>query len=218
MILAVKSAPQTLPLAPSARFNHIDIAHKSFALRNDASPEAEFERWLFVHSACVLFADKAGELLAITPGQFDLDAARLDARLGEVGQRWNFDYAILHETDLSIKVIVYRSERVLDQLRKTPPCTLCEKLGYCAGVDPVTFLSEIARRWRESGEIPHEIGLALGYPVKDVLGYMGHNGLACTSQCGWRVYGNPAPSLAANQRFAAARAEAMRQVATLGCR
>lgn len=200
---------------PTHTNDHVWIAAQRIPLRNDATPEAAFERWLFVHAAGVLIADKAGELLAIAPEQFGMAAADLDARLTELGARWEFEFASLYATPQSVKVIVYRSERVREQLRKTPPCTLCETLGYCAGVEPADFLAEIARRWYETGGIPHEIGLALGYPVKDVLGYMGQNGLDCTGHCGWRVYGNPAPSLAANQRYMGARIEAMRNVAIL---
>ena len=35
-----------------------------------SEPEAEFEKWLLVTLAGVLFADKAGELLALQPRQF----------------------------------------------------------------------------------------------------------------------------------------------------
>ncbi len=195
--------------------DHIFTGGVALHIRNDAAPAAEFERWLFVHAASVILSDKAGELLTFSLGDFGKDEARLVAGLHDLAQRWSFEYLILHRTETTIKFIVYHSQRVREQLRATPPCTLCDALGYCAGIEPSAFLVEIANRWQTTGEIPHEVGLALGYPVKDVLGFMGQNDLACTGQCGWRVYGNPAPSLAANQRFQSARVQAMRHVAVM---
>jgi len=200
---------------PHKATDHIFADGGALHIRSDASPTAEFERWLFVHAASVLLADKAGELLTFTLGDFGKDEQKIVAHLRDLAPRWSFQFMVLHRTATAVKFILYRSERVGEQLRNTPPCTLCDALGYCAGVEPETFLLEIAHRWQSTGEIPHEVGLALGYPVKDVLGFMGQNGLACTGQCGWRVYGNPAPSLAANQRFHSARVQAMKHVAVL---
>ncbi|NJN67192.1 MAG: DUF3793 family protein [Chloroflexaceae bacterium] len=69
-------------------------------------------------------------------------------------------------------------------------------LGYVCPITAHAFVFEVGQRWREGGNLPHEIGLALGYPVKDVLGYMGLLPLDFTGCCGWRVYGDPSPSFA----------------------
>lgn len=41
-----------------------------------------------------------------------------------------------------------------------------------------------------NGNIPDEIGIFLGYPLKDVLGFMGYPSLKLTKINGWRVYGD----------------------------
>ena len=76
-------------------------------------------------------------------------------------------------------------------------------------IGPTEFLEEVGRRWRHKGQIPHEIGLALGYPIKDVLGYMGLVPLPCTGGCGWRIYGDPNPSLRRSCEFERARGQAI---------
>jgi hypothetical protein len=43
----------------------------------------------------------------------------------------------------------------------------------------------------QTGEIPDEIGIFLGYPLKDVIGFIGHTSLKLTKINGWRVYGDP---------------------------
>ncbi|SHK60846.1 Protein of unknown function [Tepidibacter formicigenes DSM 15518] len=42
----------------------------------------------------------------------------------------------------------------------------------------------------KNGSIPDEIGVFLGYPLKDVMGFIGHPSLKLTKIKGWRVYGD----------------------------
>ena len=57
--------------------------------------------------------------------------------------------------------------------------------------------------------IPHEIGVALGYPLDDVFGYMGLLPLACKGVCGWKVYGCMAESRRRSCAFNDARCQAL---------
>lgn len=167
--------------------------------------EAEFEKWLFVSLAGVLFADKAGELLALLPDQFGLSLERRLNRLEALANRWLLSTAVLYQTSLTTKVIIFSEARVKRALNQVPDRLLAGRLNYGPRLSPGQFVAEVGRRWRASGQIPHEVGLALGYPVKDVLGYMELLPLANTACCGWRVYGDPKPSLQMSQAFQQAR-------------
>ena len=46
---------------------------------------------------------------------------------------------------------------------------------------------------------PHEVGLFLGYPLADVVGFIENEGKNCKCAGCWKVYGNEA---AARRRFA----------------
>jgi len=161
-----------------------------------ASCETLFGEWLFVQVAGVLFAQKAGELLTLPAEQFALPMAQRLTCLDHLATQWGVMCHVLQQNEVSSKVVLYRPALVQHRLHEVPPAILCGTLGYACTITPEAFVSEIGRRWRERGSIPHEIGLALGYPVKDVLGYMGLQPLACTGCCGWRIYGDPAPSFA----------------------
>jgi hypothetical protein len=158
--------------------------------------ETPFEEWVFVQAAGVLFAQKAGELLTLTVEQFTLPLARRLACLDRLAAQWDFACQVVQQNAVSSKVVLYRPDMVHARLREVPPGILCGTLGYACTITPDAFVAEVGRRWQEQGSIPHEIGLALGYPVKDVLGYMGLQPLDCTGCCGWRIYGDPAPSFA----------------------
>ena len=59
----------------------------------------------------------------------------------------------------------------------------------------------LARMMREKEVFPHEVGLFLGYPPEDVLGFMksSREGVKCVG-C-WKVYGDEARARAAFWRF-----------------
>ena len=59
--------------------------------------------------------------------------------------------------------------------------------GYaCGGCG--RCVAQLIRRFRESGEFPHEVGLFLSYPPEDVQGFIDHR--ACDFKCAglWKVY------------------------------
>ncbi|PDW02399.1 DUF3793 family protein [Candidatus Viridilinea mediisalina] len=169
---------------------------------------AEFEKWLFVSVASVLLGGKAGELLTLPHAQFDLSIAIRLRRIATCAAQWGCAQHVLKQCPGSTKVIVYNPKMVQAALHEVTPCFFCE-LGYAPHPTPHQFLAEVAHRWHEKSAIPHEIGLALGYPVKDVLGFMGWLPLDCSGCCGWRIYGDPEQSLERSRNFAEARRQAL---------
>ena len=53
------------------------------------------------------------------------------------------------------------------------------------------MLTQLSRRLYCSAEFPHEIGVFLGYPLTDVVGFIENRGRNFTC-CGcWKAYGDP---------------------------
>jgi hypothetical protein len=177
--------------------------------RIDRLPEnkAEFERWLFVNIAGLLFAGKAGELLTLNAGRNHLDIEQQIERIENLSYLWNYSFLVLNENPSCAKVVLYREIQVQKMLLDVPRWVF-DEIDYPHDIRPAAFLKEIGRRWRKAEQIPHEIGLALGYPVKDVLGYMGLVSSSCTGTCGWRVFGNRNPSVRKSREFMQARQRA----------
>jgi hypothetical protein len=71
---------------------------------------------------------------------------------------------------------------------------LLGKAGYGDVADLDRLLVQLAERFAAGG-VPHEIGVVLGYPLKDVAGFMGVAPLRFTCQGPWRIYGDPQKSL-----------------------
>ena len=59
------------------------------------------------------------------------------------------------------------------------------RCGSCEGC-----VTDLVRRLRGSAEFPHEIGLFLGYPIEDVVGFIRYSGRGCKLSGYWKVYGD----------------------------
>ena len=60
--------------------------------------------------------------------------------------------------------------------------------GYAEPVNLEAALKQLSERIRCSGEFPHEIGVFLGYPVEDVIGFMENKGKNYVLCKYWKVY------------------------------
>lgn len=164
--------------------------------------ESCFERALTAQCAPTLAGLKPGSLFRIGGG---LEAMRhtvdfWDQRLSSRGIR----VRILKECPAAqaCMIYLYRSSW-MDRIVKQPEIQeFLHQMGYQLGTTS-SLLEQLSRRFCLEQEYPHEIGVFLGYPLEDVLGFMEHRGRNFTC-CGlWKCYGDPS---AAQARFARYRA------------
>lgn len=106
----------------------------------------------------------------------------------------------LGERSGRIQLLAYRPNLVAEVLGDPAACSFLRGLGY--PVDNVAELMGTLRRHLaaylrgERTPFPHEVGVVLGYPLEDVLGYM--RGECETCRGPWRSYGD---ARAAELRF-----------------
>ncbi len=175
------------PVMPTERFRSFHSWRASVGEREEL--EQRFEEWVFLNAAAVLLSEKTGELLSLSHREFPLGAARIEACLGRLAESWGFAYRLLEDGASSLKMIVYQPDRLQAVLDDAPFCVMGAKLNYAYPLRAETFIEELRERWQMHGQVPHEIGVALGYPLDDVFGYMGLLPLPCKGACGWQVYG-----------------------------
>ena len=98
-------------------------------------------------------------------------------------------------------IYVYRPEKLARDLSESAAGALLAALGYpCARDGAERRLAALMRRLRQGGEFPHEIGLFLGYPAEDVLGFIEHRRSSKCVGC-WRVYGDESKAQKTFARF-----------------
>ena len=101
----------------------------------------------------------------------------------------------LHDRGSSVLLFLYDESRLKCLLQQKAVRTILQKCGYSDPSNLAGTLGEL--KARAGGNVfPHEIGIFLGYPLKDVLAFMGSIRIPYSCQGPWKIYGNPLQSLA----------------------
>ena len=89
------------------------------------------------------------------------------------------------------QVFVYIPQLVEDAFRQPGVLYVLRSIGY-GGEHVWDYVRELVRRiqgaHRKRNLFPHEIGLFLGYPLEDVLGFWLSGGRNCIMEGEWKVY------------------------------
>ena len=106
----------------------------------------------------------------------------------------------LREKNNRALIYVFRKSNLLRDLSCPKIRSFLLESGY-DGSDINAALSTLRSHIVCFDEFPHEIGLFLGYPVGDVIGFIRNKGRNC-KYCGcWKVYGNESEAMKTFARF-----------------
>ena len=119
-----------------------------------------------------------------------------ERELEEQIQIWN---QRLQENGLFLMVLNRRKEKALvyvcrkshleADLQKPGAARFLTEYGY-QKTDVGYALSRLKKRLAQEGAFPHEIGIFLGYPLGDVIGFIRNRGQNCKCTGCWKVYCN----------------------------
>ena len=101
----------------------------------------------------------------------------------------------LHDRGGSVLLFLYDERQLRRLLQQKAVRTILQRCGYADPSDLARTLGELQARTAGS-VFPHEIGIFLGYPLKDVLAFMGSIRIPFSCQGPWKIYGDPRQSLA----------------------
>jgi len=93
--------------------------------------------------------------------------------------------------DLAL-LYLYRPKALRSDLMRPQSFRILQDFGY-RSTDMTQSLLTLCRRLQEDSAFPHEIGLFLGYPPKDVEGFIRDPDCPLRSSCKgcWKVYSDP---------------------------
>ena len=100
---------------------------------------------------------------------------------------------ILRKQEGTALLYVYRRDRLQEDLLRPGVARFLGERGY-DGPDAVQALEKLKDRLSEEA-FPHEIGLFLGYPLGDVIGFIHNVGKNCKCSGCWKVYGDEREAL-----------------------
>lgn len=99
-------------------------------------------------------------------------------------------FIVLGKKDDKYKLFVYNPTKLEETLNQKTVLPYLIQLGYSEAFTLEKYIQTLVLRLQNNESFPHEIGFFLGYPVKDVLGFMGLVDLPFIKTMGWRMYGN----------------------------
>lgn len=110
------------------------------------------------------------------------------------------NYHLVHSHNESIKVIFYNKVALDKLLSDSRVLRFLKKQGYSADFTGEDYMIHLGNCLKNN-QLPSEYGIFFGYPLKDVIGFMGHPSLKHVKTTAWKVYGDPTLSDRVLQRF-----------------
>lgn len=146
----------------------------------------ELERALAIHCAPALLGVKAASLISLPAEKFP----QLTTLAGQYNaQLQGPRFLVLGHCRERTLLLVYRPELLEAALHHPLAEELLKEAGYEVQAPLAWQLRRLMERLEGEGDFPHEVGLFLGYPPEDVVGFLtDKTGTGC-KLCGtWKVY------------------------------
>ncbi|SDZ78046.1 Protein of unknown function [Desulfuromusa kysingii] len=122
-----------------------------------------------------------------------------------------FTVMTMKVSEESILLLVYRIELLQRRLQGRTMQTFLARLGYPQPLDLDAALAQLQGSFATG--IPHEVGMFLGYPFKDVKGFMAQKEPTSQERGMWRIYGPAGRSLQLSNYYRSKRMEMIRKLA-----
>lgn len=87
-------------------------------------------------------------------------------------------------------LLVYHRQRLEQHMNDPRVRRVLAGYGYPAEQGLDDMLRRLEQRLAAHSDFPHEIGLFLGYPIEDVVGFIRYGGRGCKLSGYWKVYGD----------------------------
>jgi hypothetical protein len=116
----------------------------------------------------------------------------------------------------SLLLLVYAPSLLDALLQRSATRAMLHRAGYAQTAETTAVLAELQQRCRGGEGFPHEIGIFLGYPLKDVAAFLGWAAIPFTVQGPWKIYGQPEKSLDLAATHQRCREHMVRKLARCG--
>lgn len=88
-------------------------------------------------------------------------------------------------------IYVFREKSLMEDLKSPGVVDYLKSAGYSEPLKIENLLAQLSFRLKDCVSFPHEIGIFLGYPLHDVMGFIHHQGRNFCCSGFWKVYQNP---------------------------
>lgn len=150
--------------------------------------DAKFEHILANHCSPVLMGTKLSNLISVSKMDFASNEEFL-SNYKSLLKPYGIAIEKLCECEERMQLFVYNEERLARYLKKSRIAKFLSEYGYESN-DLDVCISVLKSKLRHF-EFPHEIGIFLGFPLDDVIGFIENQGQNYVFCRYWKVYHNP---------------------------
>ena len=146
------------------------------------------EEYLIGHCSPTLASIKTANLINI-PCDNIIEPESSISALNSMFKNKGLELLILKKCKKTVLVYAYRKAKLQNDLNKENVFAFLKQYGY-KSVDADNCIKTLKSRLKESEQFPHEIGIFLGYPLGDVVGFIENTGKNSICSGCWKVYCN----------------------------
>lgn len=157
------------------------------------------ERSVIEHCSPTLASIKTGNLFTYKY-ESEEELWRSVEGFNETVKEKGVSLTVLRKSESKALIYVCRYSSLARDLKKPGVANFMKRYGY-ESLDPEYALERLRGRLQKREEFPHEIGLFLGYPLGDVIGFIKNAGQNCKCVGCWKVYCNECEAVKAFARF-----------------
>lgn len=151
--------------------------------------DSSYIKWILELLGPVILGSKPSEILNIS-----VNDNNKEYKIKEIKSFFKsctrLNYEILYKDNGEIKILFINKEALSETLKNKKCVNFLKFIGYPNYYTLDNYINFLLHKLKED-EFPHEIGIFLGYPLKDVVGFMGYGNYELKKTKYWRVYGNP---------------------------
>ena len=149
---------------------------------------SSYIKWLIEVLGPVILGSKPAEILNLSSKDMNKESKLNDIK-SFFSNCSKLTYNVINISDGGIRIIFINKISLSNVLNNKKCLNFLKFIGYPSEYNIDNYINILINKLK-SKDFPHEIGIFLGYPLKDVVGFMGYGNYKFCKTRYWRVYGD----------------------------
>ncbi|MGL4911522.1 MAG: DUF3793 family protein [Romboutsia sp.] len=160
---------------------------------------SSYIKWILGVLGPVILGSKASEILNISSIDIHKEEKIRDIE-SFFKNCFKISYKFITMNDGGVRILFVNKSSLSKVLDNKKCINFLKFIGYPSNITVDEYIDILVNKLH-SNEFPHEIGIFLGYPLKDVVGFMGYGNYKFHETKSWRIYGEPDVSYEIYNKF-----------------
>lgn len=173
---------------------------------------SSYIKWVLEILGPVIMGSKPSEILNIS-FKDPIKEDKISDLVSHFSNCKKISFEIIDQEEKGMKILFMNYSTLKNTLKDKKAINFLKFLGYPLEYDFDKYVNFLIEKLR-SNILPDEIGIFLGYPLKDVVGFMGYGNYTFQNTKYWRIYGDPNVSQQVYNNFLEHRKQMRELIAT----